>query len=264
MPAWLQALHVGSLYATARVDPRHALALKALLLLAGLVLAFLAAWIHGLPQRVWQDDPTGVSLGITVLFLIAFGHAALHTVRLSRTIEHLGEVERAVSGTFPDSARWLLPPGLVAAHVRKLVRKASNGAESPFDQSLLLDSFETELRHGLEFGWFVADLLLSLGLLGTVIGFILMLGPIDGLDASDQGAIRGALGAMTGGMAVALYTTLTGLVGGIVLRVLALLLEGAVEEVVRRTTDLTEIWVLPALVREGRARTREDGHAQAA
>lgn len=263
MPSWLHTLRVGCLYACARIDDRHVLGLKTLLLLMALVLAFLAAWVEGLPQRVWEDDPTGVSLGITVLFLVALGHAALHTVRLSRGLNHVAEVEAAVGGK--DSERWRLPAGAVSNHVRKLVRKARNGQADRVDQSLLLDSFETELRSGLEFGWFVADLLLSLGLLGTVIGFILMLGPIEGLDASDPGAVRGALGAMTGGMAVALYTTLTGLLGGIVLRVLALLLEGAVNEVVRRTTDLTEIWVLPALEREcGRPAAREVADAKAA
>ena len=32
MPSWLHTLRVGALYATARIDHRHALALKALLL----------------------------------------------------------------------------------------------------------------------------------------------------------------------------------------------------------------------------------------
>ena len=117
------------------------------------------------------------------------------------------------------------------------------------DQGLLLDAFEADLRSGHELGWFVADLLLSLGLLGTVIGFILMLGPISDLDTSDQGAIRTALAAMSGGMAVALYTTLTGLIGGMLLKIQGFLLDGAVQELVRRTTQLTEIYVLPGIER---------------
>jgi hypothetical protein len=126
---------------------------------------------------------------------------------------------------------------------------AAEVPENPLDQGLLLDAFEADLRRGQEFGWFVADLLLSLGLLGTVIGFILMLAPISGLDTTDESAIKGALAAMSGGMAVALYTTLAGLIGGMLLKVQGFLLDGAVQEVVGRTTRLTEVFVLPALER---------------
>jgi hypothetical protein len=90
-----------------------------------------------------------------------------------------------------------------------------------------------------------------------VIGFILMLGPISGLDATDESAMQGALAAMSGGMAVALYTTLAGLVGGMLLKVQGFLLDGAVQELVGRTTRLTEVFVLPALERSQALTTTE-------
>jgi hypothetical protein len=52
---------------------------------------------------------------------------------------------------------------------------------------------------------------------------------------------------MSDGMAIALYTTLCGLIGGMLLKIEGMLLDGAVDELVRRTTRLTEIHVLPAL-----------------
>ena len=61
-------------------------------------------------------------------------------------------------------------------------------------------------------GYFVSDLLLKLGLMGTVIGFILMLGPIAEIKQFEPALMQQLLTAMSGGMAVALYTTLTGLV----------------------------------------------------
>jgi MotA/TolQ/ExbB proton channel family len=144
----------------------------------------------------------------------------------------------------------VLPEGCVAEHVRHLQIKACLGSgRAGLDQSLLLEAFEADLRQGQEFGWFVADLLLSLGLLGTVIGFILMLGPISGLDSTDESALKGTLAAMSGGMAVALYTTLAGLVGGMLLKVQGFMLDGAVQELVGRTTRLTEVFVLPAIER---------------
>ena len=95
-----------------------------------------------------------------------------------------------------------------------------------------------------------------MGLLGTVVGFILMLGPISALDTTDQGAIKAALGAMSSGMAVALYTTLTGLIGGMLLKIQGFLLENAVDELIHRITWLTEVHILPAI-------ERERGHAPA-
>ena len=239
----------------ARIDSEHLLLLKALLLWAVIGIAFLAAWHYGLLQRVWIDDSTGLSVAITLVFLAITVRGSWHVLKLSRALNHVADVHRAiVRVTAPDPDRprggTVLPKGCVTEYIGTLQVKAKiGGRRSVIDQSLLLDAFEADLRRGHELGWFVADLLLSLGLLGTVIGFILMLAPISGLDTSDESAIRVALAAMSGGMAVALYTTLTGLIGGMLLKVQGFLLDGAVHELVRRTTQLTEVYVLPALER---------------
>ena len=65
-------------------------------------------------------------------------------------------------------------------------------------------------RHAL--AHFVSELLLKLGLMGTVIGFILMLMPIAEIQTFDPSTLQQLLSSMSGGMAVALYTTLTGLI----------------------------------------------------
>ena len=71
----------------------------------------------------------------------------------------------------------------------------------------------------LNHGWFAADSVLKIGLLGTIIGFILMLAPIGELTSFDDAAsLQSALAAMSAGMAVALYTTLAGLIANIILR----------------------------------------------
>ena len=243
----------------ARVDSRHLLLLKGLLVWTVVAVALLAAWHYGLLQEVWRADSTGLALGITLVFAGTAARGSWHVVRMSRALNHVGEAEQFVERCGPAAFRRgaglpgphpNFPKGCVAEHVRHLQIKAQLGGDrGGLDQSLLLEAFEADLRRGQEFGWFVADLLLSLGLLGTVIGFILMLGPISGLDTADEGAIKAALAAMSGGMAVALYTTLTGLVGGMLLKVQGFLLDGAVQELVGRTTRLTEVFVLPAIQR---------------
>ena len=236
------------------VNSEHILLLKGLLLLAVIGFAFVAAAHYGLLSRVWREDMTGLSVAITLVFLAATAHGSVCLLQLSRALNHLADVQRSIEADGVVAGGRLgehpaLPEGCVSRYIRDLHTKANLGRGHRIDQGLLLDSFEAELKQGHLFGWFVADLLLSLGLLGTVIGFIAMLGPISGLDAGDQGAIKSALAAMSGGMAVALYTTLTGLIGGMLLKIQGFLLDSAVDELIRRTTRLTEVHVLPAIER---------------
>ena len=75
----------------------------------------------------------------------------------------------------------------------------------------LVAAFGDELANRHALGHFTCDVLLKLGLLGTVVGFILMLLPIGEIEEFDPSLMRELLSAMSAGMAVALYTTLAGL-----------------------------------------------------
>ena len=90
---------------------------------------------------------------------------------------------------------------------------------------------------------------MKLGLLGTIIGFIIMLAPIAGLDAADKVAMRSSMGLMSDGMAVAMYTTLAGLVGSILVRIQYYMLDAATQRVFSDAVVLTETYVTPALER---------------
>lgn len=73
---------------------------------------------------------------------------------------------------------------------------------------------------GTNIGWFITELLLALGMIGTVIGFILMLGgSFENLNISDTGSVKTALTDMAIGMSTALYTTLVGMVCSQILKV---------------------------------------------
>ena len=234
----------------------HVLLLKWLLLVVVVACAGAGAWYRGLTGRLWAADPTGITLGITVLAALIFGVAGAQVLRLSRVLNHIAVLERWIErhgglalgrGLMLDDPHPPPPAGCAADHVRRLARKARRSDGRAVDQRLLLDVFEATLRRGHGVVWFTADLLLTLGLVGTVVGFITMLAPLAGLDAGDAAAMKRAIGSMSGGMAVALYTTLAGLVGGVLLRIQGLLLDESVDEAVRRTTELTELHVVPYL-----------------
>jgi biopolymer transport protein ExbB/TolQ len=92
---------------------------------------------------------------------------------------------------------------------------------------------------------------MKLGLLGTIVGFIIMLAPIAGLDAADKVAMRSSMGLMSDGMAVAMYTTLAGLVGSILVRIQYYMLDAATQRVFSDAVVLTETYVTPVLERKG-------------
>ncbi|MAR78238.1 MAG: hypothetical protein CMD43_04765 [Gammaproteobacteria bacterium] len=79
------------------------------------------------------------------------------------------------------------------------------------------ENFEYSLTSKLNIGWLVADGLLKLGLIGTVIGFIIMLSAITEIDGFDFTMMKDMLQNMSKGMEVALYTTLSGLVSSVLL-----------------------------------------------
>ena len=79
-------------------------------------------------------------------------------------------------------------------------------------------------------GWFVAESCLVLGLIGTVTGFILMLGTaFTELDVTNIVSVQGALVKMSLGMSTALYTTLVGLISSLVIKIQLVTIERQVE-----------------------------------
>ena len=74
--------------------------------------------------------------------------------------------------------------------------------------------------HSFSPGWFIAESCLVLGLIGTVTGFILMLGTaFTELDVTNIQSVQNALIKMSLGMSTALYTTLVGLISSLVIKI---------------------------------------------
>lgn len=70
-----------------------------------------------------------------------------------------------------------------------------------------------DVNSAINVGWFFSESMLALGMIGTVAGFILMLGvSFAELDATQVDTLREALKSMALGMSTALYTTLVGLI----------------------------------------------------
>lgn len=224
------------------------------------VFGFVLAWHYGLFHLMLVSDKTYISAVICVLYLATCVHCFVRTAAISAELDSAQRVyalvSRGASGfrvvgddvATADGAR--LPPGLVTAHIRNLITKAKLQGHHRLDQTLLLRGLADALRGPNQLGAFASDALMKLGLLGTIIGFILMLAPIAGLDAADRASVKSSMGMMSDGMAVAMYTTLSGLIGSILVQTQYYLLDEATAKVFALATDLTEVFVVSVLDRE--------------
>lgn len=75
-----------------------------------------------------------------------------------------------------------------------------------------------EIERLIEVGWFASDLCLTLGMAGTILGFIFMLTGFETFDSNNPLSVQNLLGALGRSMATALYTTIVGLVCGQLLK----------------------------------------------
>jgi biopolymer transport protein ExbB/TolQ len=217
------------------------------------VFAAVVLWRYGLIHLMVTSDRTYISSVIAVLYVVTCCHCFWRTRAIAREDEAARRCRAILSA--PEGAKALdadartLPAGLVRDHIASLVTKAEAQGESRIDQTLLLRALADRLRGSNGFGAFVSDTLMKLGLLGTIIGLIIMLAPIATLDAADKVSMKSSMGLMSDGMAVAMYTTLAGLVGSILVRIQYYMLDAATQRVFSDAVVLTETHVTPALER---------------
>jgi hypothetical protein len=222
------------------------------------VFGFAVAWYFGLFRMMLVSDKTYISLIVSVLYVMTAFHCFVRTNVISREtdqanrvldIVNRGVTEFTVSGNDVFAGGTKLPAGQVTNHIRNLILKSKLQGRHRLDQTLLLRGLADTLRGPNHLGSFSSDSLMKLGLLGTIVGFIMMLAPIAGLDAADKASVRNSMGMMSDGMAVAMYTTLSGLIGSILIKCQYYMLDEATAKLFSLATDLTEVFVVSVLER---------------
>ncbi len=176
---------------------KNHLLLKASLMLSLVVFSAYLIVDLGILSLIVESDRSKISLIILSIYIFACVHWFYLSINLDKEISSLDNTN---SQTL----------------IRSFVDKASE--EGSYNQKNNLDLLQDELSNRHALGYLAVDILLKLGLTGTVIGFILMLLPIGEIKDFDPQILQKLLGTMSGGMAVALYTTLTGLVTSMLLK----------------------------------------------
>src|SRR5258708_24255315 len=175
--------------------------LRWLIFTGATVFAAILLWRYGLLRLMIGSDRTYLSSVIVLIYVGASLHCLWRTIVISREGDAGQRVAARIETGGPDSAvvepSAPLPDGLIADHIRDLSMKARTQGRGRLDQTLLLRSLADRLRGSNGFGAFASDTVIKLGLLGTIIGFIIMLAPIAGLDATDTPMMQPSIAPMT-------------------------------------------------------------------
>jgi hypothetical protein len=220
------------------------------------VTAFGAAtlWNLGLIQMMVATDRTHLSSVIIGLFILTTMHCFAQTWSVSQELVSARRFREALGAgplaTALERSR-IYGGSAIARHVDCLVAKARSQGGRRVDQTLLLRILSDRLRAREKIGLFVSEALLRLALLGTAVGFILMLAPLAALTAFDAESLRKALAGMSGGMAIALNITVTGIATAVLLKLQYFFLDKAVVELFDLITETTEVHVVSALEAPG-------------
>ncbi len=178
---------------------------------------------------------------IALFFIGGTIHCGIRANYLSNQLNAIADIEAKLISWEDGNS---LPSQFLRTITKSLEGQTLNGEQSA-DNALLADVFADQAHAQHEMGWFFTSLLVKLGLLGTVIGFVLMLGPLSTLKSFDIADVQGILTSMTAGMGVALNTTLVGLLGSMLLSFQYLLLDRGADEVVARTVHYMETELIP-------------------
>ena len=185
------------------------LLLKASLLLSLIVFSAYLLYYLGLFGLIIESDKSKISLVILLIYFISSMHWFFNALSLDKEISSID---------IPNENT------LIGRFIKEIELKSEYGSLNKL--SLLED--ELSNRHSI--GYLIVDILLKLGLTGTVIGFILMLLPIGEIRDFDPQILQKLLSTMSGGMAVALYTTLTGLITSMLLKFQYFLLDSSLSQ----------------------------------
>jgi hypothetical protein len=215
-----------------------------------------ALWRLGLIRLMLDTDRTHISSLILGLFALTTLHCLTQTWIVSRELTAVRSFQEALRrepgwliGIASDPRR-VPQDSIITRHVANLVAKARGQKGGRLDQTLLLRTLADRLRSREKIGLFVAEALLRLALLGTAVGFILMLIPIAGLTAFDAESLRKAMAGMSSGMAIALNVTVAGIATALLLKLQYFYLDKAIADLFAAITELTEVHVVSVLERD--------------
>ena len=170
-----------------------------------IICTFYLLFFYGFISELFKNDISFISPIILFIFIISTIFVGYHVNLLQISINALKASSNDLNvQTMKDNYYLICICDLF---------KLSNVSNS----SNMLELLELKISKYLRILSFIVDLLIRLGLVGTVIGFILMLQSVTLIENFDINLMQDLMKNMSAGMMVALYTTLTGLTSAMIL-----------------------------------------------
>ena len=174
-----------------------------------IICTFYLLFFYGFISELFKNDISFISPIILFIFIISTIFVGYHVNLLQISINVLKASSNDLNVQTISQTRQHNYYLICICDLFKL----SNVSNS----SNMLELLELKISKYLRILSFIVDLLIRLGLVGTVIGFILMLQSVTLIENFDINLMQDLMKNMSAGMMVALYTTLTGLTSAMIL-----------------------------------------------
>ncbi|MEX2481192.1 MAG: MotA/TolQ/ExbB proton channel family protein [Gammaproteobacteria bacterium] len=234
-------------------DQDHWLFLTWLLVTGFSIFGIVVCWNEGLVRLLYESDRSRLCLVIGLLYVIGCVHCGQRARHLARQLDHVRALDHRIGNRIvalvsnePNGVsldgQVLDSSTVVGEHLRILARRSNGqaGQAQDSEQSTVVATLIARAKGSNDIGWFLIDTLLKLGLLGTIVGFILMLGSVADATSLDVNTMQKVLKQMSSGMGTALYTTLAGLVGSMSLGLQYLLVDKGADTLIEDILRLTD------------------------
>ena len=180
-----------------------------------------AAWAQGLVAKVINSDVTNMVILISVVFIVGLILSGYRVWKVSKQLNAAYEFDPKQRSRAAD-------------FLRKSKGKDA-GTRANLGQALRLKLFSRIIHIR-----YIASSLTILGLIGTVLGFIIALSGVDPEVASNPSAISPMVTQLIEGMSVALYTTLVGSILSVWLGLIYQMLATGTSNLVSKIIELAE------------------------
>lgn len=226
----------------------------------GVMVAFVAGpFIRAAVENDLRQAADQRGTYVSIIILALFGFAVVKNFFDIRFIHRQARLTDRQISTLRESNNIYVflqnsEPSLFRDHIdnlHEIFRRDCN-----ISQDNLVTLLQARLLAKTRLVEFCSSILVTLGLVGTIIGLIQSAGGLTEVFTamtSEEGTLMDGVDAAIGGMGVAFYTTLMGaILGGVCLRLLSNLVDANTEHIVSHIAELTEIYILPILRRAGR------------
>ena len=200
---------------------RYLLLLRYSLVNAVGLVFILVVYSQGYLNKAIKSDVTNVVVLIIFIFLIGLMLSSLKAFWISRELNHAYSLQKKENSLLND-----------------FIKKSKKLDAS--SRSNLISSTRINISVKISNIKFIANILVILGLIGTVVGFIIALSGVDGSVSSNPDEVGKMVASLVKGMSVALYTTLAGSILSVWLNICYQILSNGANRLISRIIEVGE------------------------